>query len=470
MNTSNFIKNLSPLTINKNILLSIISLIIFFLYLNIYLMPDLKLSIPQFTALNAVIIIFLCSIPTINKTQQRDLSLKFILFMGLIVRLLFLFHSPQLSDDIYRYVFDGNMILMGNNPYSIPPSLFETNNQELLLLKKSINHSNLITIYPPAAQLTFSLGALLGGVIGMKLLLIILDIFSCFFIIKILKKLKLPLSNAVLYAWHPLPVIEIASSGHIEGATIFFTIFTIFVLVLTKNSKEIFILNFSIPQWFIGFFLGIVFSMAVLSKWVPLIFTPGIIILLDFKNIKYILTGFIISSSALFIFFYPDVVNSFDTLVIYAANWEFSGFIFRTLRYLTNSGKIARFIIASLFISSIIIIYLPYITKSKDTSVIKPRKVFRSFYLTSMVFIFLTPTLHPWYLLYLIAFLPFNPEPAGIVFSWSIFLSYRVVMVYALTGEWSEDNLLPFLIFIGPCAVFMAKFLTRVSIRDYTSQ
>ena len=438
-----------------------LSLVISFLYLMMALLPDLRTFVPEFVALNAAIIILISLVLYLGKRIQTGCSAGFILFVAAIVRLMFLFRAPELSDDIYRYLFDGLMFLDGHNPYGAPPADMLTGNRAMALLISRINHADLFTIYPPAAQFVFAAGALIGNVTGIKICLVILDLISCLFIIRILDKLRLPRTNAVLYAWHPLPVIEIAASGHIDAAAIFFSLLTFFFLLSDKTSirsaryrskmKE---WHFSTLPWLTGCAAGIIFSLAVLTKWTPLIFLPGILLLTNSGNRKYVVFGILISSTALFSFFWPDVRTSFHTLFIYAANWEFSGFFFRWLRVATGSGETARLVIVGLFVTALIIIYCRYYKTDHSSSLLRTQEIYKCFYLSAMAFLFLTPTLHPWYVLYLVAFLPFVAGPAGIVFSWSIFLAYRVVIRYGLTGQWIEDDLIPFLIVIAPAGAF----------------
>ena len=85
-----------------------------------------------------------------------------ILSVALVLRLLFLFAPPQLSDDIYRYLWDGSNLLRGVNPYAAAPSAI-TPPPELKAVHAKINHPDYVTIYPPAAQLVFAGGAAFGG-------------------------------------------------------------------------------------------------------------------------------------------------------------------------------------------------------------------------------------------------------------------------------------------------------------------
>ncbi|MBI5185345.1 MAG: hypothetical protein HZA01_06415 [Nitrospinae bacterium] len=73
---------------------------------------------------------------------------------ALAFRLTLLFAEPSLSDDIYRYMWDGRVQSHGLNPYSHPP---EAKELELLRDKyyEGVNHKEVRTIYPPFAQVFF---------------------------------------------------------------------------------------------------------------------------------------------------------------------------------------------------------------------------------------------------------------------------------------------------------------------------
>ncbi len=77
---------------------------------------------------------------------------------GLVFRGTAFFAPPTLSDDIYRYLWDGRVQMAGINPYNYPP-----NDANLAHLKtedwEGINHKHIRTIYPPLAQTIFAVGA-----------------------------------------------------------------------------------------------------------------------------------------------------------------------------------------------------------------------------------------------------------------------------------------------------------------------
>ena len=446
---------------------------IFIAYAMILLFQDLRTGVPEWIGLSGLIVVLLA----LGAWSAADWSMGFIVALGTIFRGMFLVRPPELSDDIYRYLFDGQMLLSGNNPYTTAPLNTIATHPAFSNLAALVNHGDLPTIYPPAAQFVFAAGAAVGGVFGMKLVLVVLDILMCVLIGQLLKRLGRPRSCLILYAWHPLPILEIAGSGHVDGAGILFLMAALVVLSIdfSKNQKPhqtphrlLHETLHHLSGWGIGCFL----AAAMLTKWLPIIFFPGVLMLAAAAQfhrparLKQIAGGFLLSTVVMTGVFWPDLQNGFHTLFVYAANWEFSGFAFRTLRDGLASGRAARLTVAGSFIVIAGVIYFRcYQTMGigrKETSAIKKNQQmlpFHSFYAVSLAFLLLTPTLHPWYALYLAAFLPFSAGPAGLVLSWSVLLGYRVVIGYALTGQWVESDLMPILIVAGPAATAIAAAL-----------
>lgn len=123
---------------------------------------------------------------------------------------------PGLSDDGYRYLWDGMLQAEGFNPYAFrpvdvqahgPPGLFER-----------LNSPGYFSVYPPAAQLVFYLGGLFGWPAGwfvVKAVMAGVEMAGVW----ALSRMVAP-HVAVLYAWHPLAVVEVAGQGHLEGAMV----------------------------------------------------------------------------------------------------------------------------------------------------------------------------------------------------------------------------------------------------------
>lgn len=451
------------ITFRQKLITAAVPLGLFLLYWMISRLDDLRIAVPEWIGLSGIIVLLI--VANVSISRSKDVfSTGFIITTGAIYRFLFLFRTPELSDDIYRYVFDGQMLLLGHNPYQAAPLNTIATHPGLADLAALVNHGDLPTIYPPAAQCVFAVGALAGGVIGMKLVLVALDLLLCMVMAQMLKRLDQPRSCLILYAWHPLPVLEIAGSGHIDGAGLFF-LFTALFFLASNFSKETkpWVNQHPVFEWVAGFFL----SAAVLTKWLPLIFLPGVLILAGSRQLKRVGWGFFISTLVMTGLFWPGIQNGFHTLFLYAANWEFAAFAFRMLRHILDSGTSSRLILAAAFSMITGVIYFRCFRagnkKLKQNSAHNALLVFQAFYALSMAFLLLTPTLHPWYALYLAAFLPFAAGPAGIILSWSVFLGYRVVIGYAVTGQWLESDLMPVLIVAGPAVAFIASAVLKKS-------
>ncbi len=67
----------------------------------------------------------------------------------------------------------------------------------------------------------------------MKLVWVGFEAVTCVFLIRIFKLLGLKPERVLIYAWHPLCLWEIASSGHIDAATI--TFLTLAIYARLKN-------------------------------------------------------------------------------------------------------------------------------------------------------------------------------------------------------------------------------------------
>jgi len=134
-------------------------------------------------------------------------------------------HEPALSDDVYRYVLDGRNTAGGINPYLLTPAE-QQHHRELVAL---VNNPTMHTVYLPTSQWVFAATALATprGTEAQASARVFRAVMVGFELAAIsLVLLALAASGrscwwAALYAWHPLPLAEIAGSGHQEGLGIF---------------------------------------------------------------------------------------------------------------------------------------------------------------------------------------------------------------------------------------------------------
>src|SRR6202790_3139111 len=139
--------------------------------------------------------------------------------IGIFLRAYVLLYDPLLSSDIYRYVWDGKVQAAGINPYCYFPA-----HEALTFLRDGtifphINRADFAaTIYPPVAQFFFLIVTWIGeSVTIMRLALLGCECVTVALIMLLLRRMNRPVTRVTAYLWHPLPLWEIANSGHVDA-------------------------------------------------------------------------------------------------------------------------------------------------------------------------------------------------------------------------------------------------------------
>src|SRR6266478_2630043 len=155
----------------------------------------------------------------IVRARSARSTLIVVLVLAGVFRLSIVFAPPYLSDDIYRYVWDGRVQAAGINPYRYIPA-----DETLAFLRDGtifphINRADTaVTIYPPAAQFFFLVVTRIGETVTvMRLALLGCEAVTVTMIMLLLRRMKRPATRVIAYLWHPLPVWEIANSGHVDA-------------------------------------------------------------------------------------------------------------------------------------------------------------------------------------------------------------------------------------------------------------
>jgi hypothetical protein len=153
-----------------------------------------------------------------ERTTNRN-ALVLIFGVAVLLRLVLLFIEPLLSTDIYRYVWDGRVQAAGINPYRyVPADAAVAALRDRAIYPHVDKADYAVTIYPPIAQIFFLLVTRVSeGVTMMKLSLVGCEAVTVLTIWSLLKQLGKPVTRIVAYLWLPLPMWEIANSGHVDA-------------------------------------------------------------------------------------------------------------------------------------------------------------------------------------------------------------------------------------------------------------
>ncbi len=160
-----------------------------------------------------------------------------VLGLACLFRLTFLAAPPALGNDLYRYLWDGRVTLSGGNPFlETPASCVAASPDDNEIAR--IEHAEIPTIYPPAAQALFAAGAALqAGIYGIKLLVMVADLLVIAALRALLRARGQPPVLSLIYAWNPLAVTETAWSGHLEPAAILFVLLAARAIIQKREHR-----------------------------------------------------------------------------------------------------------------------------------------------------------------------------------------------------------------------------------------
>lgn len=212
--------------------------------------------------------LYLAAVWLILRLELSRRGVVMILAVAAVMRVGVVLAPPYLSDDLYRYVWDGRVEAAEINPYRYVPSDSNLASLRDGAIYPHINRGTYArTIYPPVAEYIFLLATRFSeSVTGMKVTMVVFEIASVAILLRLLALFRLPAGRILIYAWHPLPLWEFAGSGHIDAAIVAFV-----CLALWARHRE--------RAWL----TGVALSGAILVKFFPGVIFPALYRRWDWK-------------------------------------------------------------------------------------------------------------------------------------------------------------------------------------------
>ncbi|MDP5170543.1 MAG: glycosyltransferase 87 family protein [Bacteroidia bacterium] len=336
--------------------------------------------------------------------------------IGIALRLIAATAIPVLSDDYFRFLWDGQLWLEGINPFTmLPRSLAEDPGRlEALGLSMSwfdsLNSPDFFTIYPPVLQALFILGASTGsivaGVFVLKGSILIAELLNLFLLDRILRRLGRPRHWALWYALNPLVIVELCGSLHFEALMITFVLAAIYFLLSGKYDLS-----------------ALMLGLGVVTKLLPLIFLPFLIRRIGWKaSIRY---GFITGLVVLLCFLpllSAEMLNGFrESLSLYVNRFEFNAGLWYAVRWvgmqITGWNLIRE--IGPWFTPVAAGLILGYTLLERNPN----KKNWATTMLYSLtIYFFLSLIVHPWYICTLVLLAPLANKRFPLL--WSVWLPF----------------------------------------------
>jgi len=343
-----------------------------------------------------------------HTVKPHPFVMPLILGWAVIFRLSVLWVTPGfLSDDIYRYAWDGLVQHAGINPYYYPPEAPELGFLRDDTIFPMINRKSALTLYPPGAQLFFRLMAWLypGQLVAMKALILLADIGSIALLLLLLKQFDLHRSYIVLYAWHPLVIVELGISGHLDGLMLAFVLLAFLCMMQNR-------------PWLVGGALG----MATLIKLYPAILLP---VLYRKRGWQMPLAFFGIMGTGYLL--YLDAGRQIiGYLPYYITPYEFYNLSLRPI-LMWLVGRITENPFPYVKGLSAVILVLVMVQCIRQSHKTDQQAVQWGVGLIALYLILVSPSVFQWYLVWLLALVTLTQSwltPAWLYWSWSVNLAY----------------------------------------------
>lgn len=314
----------------------------------------------------------------------------FVVLVALALRTAVLMVNPTLSDDVYRYAWEGKVLAHGMNPWRFAPSSPELFGLRDTVVHPFINHPELSAIYPPFAELGFMLVALASyTLLAFKSWIVLHDLVLCAVLAWWCARRGGSAWDALVYAWNPLVVSEYAGNAHHDPTGI---VWLVLALAWAERAHArsaaaalaaVMVKLVALPAW--------PFLMRAWSRRVRGVATVGLLVCL---------------AAYLALTRHPQ-----SGFTAFASHWRHNEALFGPLaRWLGDEH--ARWAVIGL-----VMLLVGVLAWRRTGTVVATRLILRA----GLV---LGPVVHPWYLGWVLALEPLAPSWPWLLLSCTIGLSY----------------------------------------------
>ncbi len=349
------------------------------------------------TLLAGYSLLFVLYLGILRTVQSSVFSPQSILIAGITIRIALLFGLPRLSDDCFRFLWDGHLWNHGIHPFAHTPRYIMAHFQVPGIDAKwlsLLNSPDYHTIYPPIGQFFFRIAAwtaqgnLPVGVFCLKVFLLLGEVLSLWILYRWLQKTAAQKCNfgLALYAFNPLLLLETIGNCHFEGMMMGFVMLGMYYLWQGKT-----------------IFSGMSWAAGVAVKLLPLLLVP---VAVGWLGIRRGMLFLVVFGVSLVVMFAPladwEVLrNMGGSLQLYFQKFEFNASVYYVLAHISpwfTGWYEGRNISPALAFYTVVAAFY-FAWKLWKNPIKQPVDLQKSLLFISTIYLFNATTVHPWYIL-----------------------------------------------------------------------
>jgi len=355
--------------------------------------------------------------------RSSSISWKQLVWFAIGFRAALLFAPITWTDDLFRYIWDGLCSVNGISPFAFTPEELLRDRPEVFTqaLFDRLNSPEFYSVYPPVSQAVFALSAWLGrgdvwaSTLALRVIIIALDIAAVFALGALLRNHPDRTAKVALYALNPLVLMELTVNLHTEALLIAPMLWAISLFKRTR---------FDLAATLFG-------VLAAIKLW-PLLFLAWIPSRLNFgRSIRFgaITVGVFVLT---WLPFRTDdlVLHLASSVKLFGSFLEFNGGLFEGLRYALGDGPVkGTGLLGAITLLALIAFSIrQWIRHTMDLP--------EAMLWILSIYLFGSQTVHPWYIVPLIALAVLTG------YRWPLAWSLLIIPTYLTYG--SEPYVQPY--------------------------
>ncbi len=351
-------------------------------------------SLGTFQSLYAIAFVFFALAVARARTLTVPRAGLLVFAVAVAARMALLPVTPTLSDDLYRYVWEGRIAAHGHDPYRVSPRDTSLTGLRDRAIYPRINHPELATIYPPLSIAGFALVARLSPTVwAMKCWVLLHDLALVLLLLAWARARGSGSLAVIAYAWNPLVLVEYAGSGHNDPTAL---LWLVAALAWAERRPTL---------------SALALAAGALTKLVPLLALPSLMWRWSWRARVVALVTLTLGLA----WFWGETRGADSGLTAYWRSWANNELGFLYLERMVRDPLVARGVVAGALALGVAVLAWRGWEPARATRV------------ASRAGFLMSPVAHPWYLGWVLVLEPLGPSAPWLLLSATAVLSYGVL-------------------------------------------